>query len=358
MKMKALVISAKKDPRPGYIFDEYEKEYGIARDGTKVWRDAKHEIKEVDVPSISPTEVLIKVKACGICGSDVHTYSKDEDGYIKFAWFTKFPNIPGHEFAGEIVEVGSKVKKFKVGDSVTVEEMQYCGVCDACRTYHFNQCQNLMEPGSTIPGGLAEYVKADEKYVWDIGDIILKYGNDIGYEVGALVEPTSISYHGTVIRSGGIKAGQYGAVYGTGPIGLGCIALMKTSGMAKVFAFEINEHRREMAKHLGADYVFNPLELADQGLTSTDVIMENTKGWGCDLQIECAGKPLIFISGDGSMRGIRRADRQYSAQPSKPSNPGEYGKAYVYGQRSCWEQRKCRQLYIQKCDQYNCVKPL
>ena len=291
MKMKALLITAEKDPRPGYVFDEYEKEYGIARDGTQVWRNAKHQITEVDVPKLQPDEVLIKVKSCGICGSDVHSYTKDEDGYIKFAWFTKYPNIPGHEFCGEIVEIGKNVKMRKVGEYVTAEEMHYCGTCDACRTYHFNQCHNLKEPGSTIPGGLAEYVAIKEKFVWSIKDIISAYGKEIGFKVGALVEPTAISYHGTIIKSGGIKPGQYGAVNGTGPIGLGCIALMKQAGMSKIFAFEVNEKRAAMAKEFGATHVFNPIELSKQRVTAADVIMDVTDGWGCDLQMECAGRP-------------------------------------------------------------------
>ena len=294
MKMKALVISATKAPKPGYVFDEYEKRTGIARDGTQVWKNAEYEVKQIDVPALSPKEVLIKVKACGICGSDVHTHHKDQDGYIGFAWLTKFPNTPGHEFSGTVVEVGSEVQNFKAGDHVTAEEMQYCGECDACRTYHFNQCSNLLEPGSTIPGAIAEYIKVHEKYVWKINEIIDAYGEKDGFEIGALVEPTGISYNGTIIKSGGIKPGQFGAVYGTGPIGLGCIALMRAAGMSKIFAFEVSEERAALAKQFGADYVFNPVELQKQGLDSNDVIMEKTDGWGADLQIECAGKPHLL----------------------------------------------------------------
>ena len=81
--------------------------------------------------------------------------------------------------------------------------MQYCGECEACRTYHFNQCSNLLEPGSTIPGAIAEYIKVHEKYVWGINDIIAAYGEEKGFEIGSLVEPTGISYNGTIVKSGG-----------------------------------------------------------------------------------------------------------------------------------------------------------
>jgi len=289
--MKAWVISAEKAPKPGYVFDEFEKRMGIARDGTKVWKNAVYELQDIEIPKLSPKEVLIKVRACGICGSDVHTYEADADGYISFAWLTRFPNTPGHEFSGEVVEVGGEVKRFKPGDYVTAEEMQYCGECEACRTYHFNQCDYLLEPGSTIPGGLAQYIKVHERYVWDIKDIIDAYGIEKGFMVGALVEPTGISYNGTIVRSGGIMPGQFGAVYGAGPIGLGCIALMRAAGMSKIFAFELSPERMELARQFGASHVVNPAELSKRGKTPADHILEETRGWGCDLQIECAGQP-------------------------------------------------------------------
>lgn len=294
MMMKALVIDATRAPRNGYRPDSYEQRTGIVRDGTQVWKDAVYTVKEVSVPQLLPKEVLIKVRACGICGSDVHTYQKDADGYIGFSWLTKFPNTPGHEFSGTIVEVGSDVVNHHVGEPVTAEEMQYCGECEACRTYHFNQCSNLLEPGSTIPGAMAEYIKVHEKYVWNIDAIIEAYDEADGFEIGALVEPTGISYNGTIIKSGGIRPGQFGAVYGTGPIGLGCIALMRAAGMSRIFAFEISEERRRLAREFGADAVFDPLELQRQGISSRDVIMDLSKGWGADLQIECAGKPDIL----------------------------------------------------------------
>ena len=294
MKMKALVVNAKREPKPGYVFDEFEQRTGIVRNGAMVWKDATYGIQEIDVPEVGPDDVLIKVASCGVCGSDGHVHEKDKDGYINFAWLTRFPLIPGHEFCGEIVEIGKDVDTFKVGDYVTAEEMQYCGYCEECRTYHFNQCNNLLEPGSTIPGAMAEYIKVNKKFVWSINDIVEAYGVEEGLELGALVEPTGIAYNGTIIKSGGIKPGTYGAVYGAGAIGLGCIALMRQAGMAKIFALEVNEERQRMAKEFGADYVFNPVELSKQGIGSREVIMEHTHGWGCDLQIEAAGKPDIL----------------------------------------------------------------
>ena len=192
------------------------------------------------------------------------------------------------------MDVGRDVEHFKEGDAVTAEEMQYCGKCDSCKTYHFNSCTDLKEPGLTIPGGMAEYIVSHERYVWKINNIIKAYGEKDGYEIGALVEPTGISYNATIIKSGGLQPGFYGAVYGAGPIGLGSIALMRQAGVARIFAFEMNPDRRQLALQMGADYVFDPAELRNQQLTSTDVIMEHTHGWGVDIQVEAAGKPFIL----------------------------------------------------------------
>lgn len=106
MKMKALVVHAVRAPKPGYEFDEFEKRTGIVRNGAMVWKDAVYGIEEVEVPQVGDDDVLIKVAACGVCGSDGHVHEKDKDGYINFAWLTRFPLIPGHEFCGEIVEKG------------------------------------------------------------------------------------------------------------------------------------------------------------------------------------------------------------------------------------------------------------
>ena len=294
MKMKALVVNAVWDPKPGYVFDEFEKKSGISRDASRVWRDAVYGIEEVEVPKIKDDEILIKVINCGVCGTDGHVHSKTEDGYVNLSWLARFPLTPGHEFSGEVVEIGKDVDNFKVGDYVTAEEMQYCGYCESCRTYHFNQCNNLLEPGLTIPGAMAEYIAVKKRFAWKIDDIIEAYGKKDGLELGAIVEPTGIAYNGTIVKSGGIRPGTYGAVYGVGPIGLGCVALMRQAGVARIFVFEVNEGRQKLAKEFGADYVYNPVELAKQGVTSTQIIMEHTHGWGCDLQIEAAGKPDIL----------------------------------------------------------------
>jgi len=289
--MKALVLSAEWVPKPGYVVTEFEKNTGKAITGNSIWRNPKLELKEIPDPKPGPKDVIIKVKACGICGSDIHFYETDKDGYILYPGLTKFPVVIGHEFSGEIVEVGKEVKDLKVGDMVTAEEMIWCGECIPCRNGYPNQCKNLEEIGFTINGAMAEYIVIGAKYCWKIDEIAERYGNkDKAFEAGSLVEPTSVAYNGMFVRAGGFKPGSYVAVFGAGPIGLASIALAKAGGASKVFVFEISETRRKLAKEVGADFVYDPREVVP-----SEVIMEETKGLGVSMHIESAGAPSKTI---------------------------------------------------------------
>ncbi len=288
--MKGLVLTADWQPRPDYHVSEFEKATGKAITGNAVWRNPKLVVKDVPKPQIAPDQVLIRVRACGVCGSDMHFYETDKDNYILYPGLTKFPCILGHEFSGEIVEVGSAVKDFAVGDFVTAEEMIWCGYCRPCRDGYPNQCKNLEEIGFTIDGAFAEYIAIGAKYCWKLNALRERYDDDKIFEAGALVEPTSVAYNGIFARAGGFKPGGYVAVYGAGPIGLASIALCKASGAAKVIAFEVSETRRELAKKVGADYVYDP-----RTVKPSEVVMELTGCEGADLQVEAAGAPSKTI---------------------------------------------------------------
>jgi len=289
--MKALVLTAQWDPRPDYPLSDWERETGKAITGSSVWRYPQLRVEEVEEPTIKPDQVLIQVKACGVCGSDIHFYETDEDGYILYPGLTKFPTITGHEFSGQIVEVGSEVTDLKVGDMVTAEEMIWCGYCIPCRNGFPNHCTNLEEIGFTIPGAFAEYIAIGAKYCWKLNALMERFGDEEKvYEAGALVEPSSVAYNTIFERAGGFRPGAYVAVYGAGPIGLAAIAECKAAGAAKVIAFEISEPRLELAKKIGADYAFNPKEV-----TPHEVVMELTEGQGADLHVEAAGAPHITV---------------------------------------------------------------
>lgn len=289
--MKGLVVSAEWSPKPGYVVSEFEKTTGKAITGNSIWKNPSLAVKEVPDPTPGPKDVVLKVKACGVCGSDVHFYETDNEGYMLYPGLTKFPCVIGHEFSGEVVAVGKEVKDLKVGDMVTAEEMIWCGECVPCRNGYPNQCLNLEEIGFTINGAFADYIVIGAKYCWKIDEIAERYGDkEKAFEAGALVEPTSVAYNGMFVRAEGFKPGGYVVVFGAGPIGLASIALAKASGASKIIAFEISNKRRELAKLVGAEYVYNPTEV-----DPVDVILDITKGAGADMLVESAGAPTKTI---------------------------------------------------------------
>ncbi|MCL0056406.1 alcohol dehydrogenase catalytic domain-containing protein [Dehalococcoidia bacterium] len=287
--MRGLVLSAQWDPRPDYRVSEFERKTGKAIEGANVWRHPELEVKEVPQPKAGAGEVVIRVHSCGICGSDVHFYETDADGYILYPGLTKFPVTIGHEFAGEIVEIGSgpESKGFTVGSRVTVEEMVWCGYCRPCRDGFPNHCENLEELGFTVNGAMAEYIAVPIKLCWKIDPLFERYSDEgLAWDVAATIEPTCVAYNTIFERAGGFRLGGYVAIYGAGPIGLAAIQLSKAAGASKVIAFEVSSFRRRLANEVGADAVYNPQEIVP-----SEVIMELTGGTGVDMSVEAAGVP-------------------------------------------------------------------
>ena len=290
--MRGLVLHAEWKPRRGYVPSEVEVKTRKVKYGSRVWRNPQLRLEERPIPDIGSKEVLIRVKACGICGSDIHMYQHDEEGYMLYPGLTRFPCIIGHELSGVIERVGSDVKDLKVGDIVCAEEMWWCGECTPCRNGYPNQCENLEEMGFTLDGGFADYVAVNSKYCWKLNELIDAYGSEEKvYEAGSLVEPTSVAYNAMFVRAGGFKPGGYVVVWGAGPIGLAATALAKAAGASKVIVFEIMRERIELAKIMGAAYVFNPVELKEAGTNPFEKVLDITGGMGADLQVEAAGAP-------------------------------------------------------------------
>jgi scyllo-inosose 3-dehydrogenase len=287
--MKGLVLNAKWDPKPDYAVSEFEKTTGKAVTGSSVWRSPELKVEDVPEPTIGPDDVLLKVKACGVCGSDLHMYETTADGYMFYPGLTKFPVVLGHEFSGQVVEVGKNVKTLKPGDMVTAEEMSWCGHCTPCRNGYPNQCQNLEELGFTVNGAFAGHIAVNAKYCWPINALAEHFGSeDKAFEAGATVEPCCVAYNAVFVRAGGFRPGGYVAIFGAGPIGLHAAALCRASGASKVALFEVSPQRREIARQMGADFVFDP-----QAAPAHEVLRDMTHGEGCDLLVEAAGVPLI-----------------------------------------------------------------
>ena len=168
--MKAVLYHADWDPKPGLKLSEKElRDHRGKADSDKIFRNPTIKMVEMPVPEITkPDEVLIMVKACGICGTDLHLIETDEEGYNLYPGHMKGDMVLGHEFCGEVIEVGTDVVTLKVGDKVAVEEMKWCGRCYSCRKGHVNQCTNLEEFGITAHGAYSEYVVSSERYCWKI----------------------------------------------------------------------------------------------------------------------------------------------------------------------------------------------
>ena len=288
--MRAFYVEADYAPREGYVLSQREKDTGRALRGNKIWKNIRGSVVDRPMPVCGDDQVLLKVGAAGICGTDQHLLRKDADGYTMYDGHSKYPIITGHEFSGEIVEVGKNVKKLAVGDLVSVESMHWCGQCDACRRGMFNQCKDLEEPGLTYDGGFAEYAAVNAKYCYKLNDIMNFYGGDkmTAFELGAMVEPTGVAYNGLFVRAGGLRPGGHAAVFGCGPIGLAAIQLLKTSGAAKLIAFESVPERMELAKKCGADAVYDPTSFKDAD-EQAELLMDLTNGAGISLFAECAG---------------------------------------------------------------------
>ncbi len=315
--MLALRLHGEWVPRKDYVPTPEEERTKKAHHGSRVWKNTTVKLEDIERPKPGPGEVLLRIRACGICGSDIHMYEKDEEGYMLYPGLVgPLPVVIGHELSGEVIEVGSGVNQLKPGDPVTCEEMWWCGVCDPCRGGLPNHCVNLEEMGFTKDGGFAEYMVVPAKYCWKIDRLLDAYrSEDKMYEAGSLVEPTSVAYNAMFVRAGGFKPGAYVVVWGCGPIGLACIALARAAGAGMVVAFEVVSERLELAKKMGADYVFNPRDLEAKSIQPYEKILDVTGGWGADMQIEAAGAPKATLPQmekclaiNGKIAWIGRAD--------------------------------------------------
>jgi len=293
--MKAIRLYAKWDPRNNYRHNPKDIPGKLSWTGNKVWRYPELRVEEVPEPKIEKsTEVIIKVKACGICGSDVHMIQTDEEGYMLYPGLTGLPVTLGHEFSGVIVEAGPEAmnrrtnKRFEVGEPVTVEEMLWCGHCRPCVDGFPNNCENLNELGFNVDGAFAEYIKVESKYVWSLRDLEKVYEGEKLFLAGSLVEPTAVAYMAVIERGGGIRPGDNAVILGGGPIGLAAVAILKCAGAAKVILSEPSEVRRNIAKELGADYVVDPTK---EDLV--EAVLTYTSGMGAKLYLEATGVPQV-----------------------------------------------------------------
>jgi len=290
--MKAVELDAKWDPKSDFKLGHKDIDGKLTYLGSQVWRNPEIKIVEKEKPTIQPDEVLIKVKRCGICGSDVHMLQSYDDGYIYYPGLTAFPATLGHEFAGEIVEVGANAKSkrtgkaWEIGEPVTVEEMVWCGECRPCCDGYPNHCERLQEIGFSIDGAYAEYIAVPSKLCWSLKKLEGKY-DDI-YKIGSLVEPTSVAYNAVIERGGGIRPGENVVILGGGPIGLAAAGILKFAGAGVCIVSEPDPNRAALAKKMGADYIIDPSKES-----FVEKVKEYTNNEGAALYLEATGLPHV-----------------------------------------------------------------
>jgi threonine 3-dehydrogenase len=246
------------------------------------------EIAEVAVPTVGPTDALVRVSAASICGTDLHIYGWDRwsQGRIKP------PVTLGHEFCGVVERVGEEVTAVKAGDFVSAEMHVNCGHCHQCRLGEAHICQNLKIIGIDQDGAFAEFVKIPASNIWKLDAAIPE-------RYGAILDPLGNAVH-TVLA--GPIAGQTVLVTGCGPIGLMAITVAKACGSSTVFASETNAQRRAMALQMGADVAIDPV--SEDAVAR---ILRETSGTGVDALLEMSGNPTAIQQGFAALRAGGRA---------------------------------------------------
>jgi len=280
--------------------------------------ERKFAIKRAPKPVLDKDEVLIKVQCCGICGSDLHTY------------ILGLPGRYGHEYAGDIVAVGSEVKGWKAGDRVTAESACSCNECYWCMQGEMGLCETFLERWGASSGGFATYTKT--KY-----QQLHRLPPGLSYEEAAIAEPTAVALH--AVRLSGMLTGDVVAVLGLGPIGQLVARLAKISGARAVYASETSKSRIKLAKG-AVDEVIDAKKVDPAAR-----ILELTDGRGPDLVFECAGAvaptmqamtmtrkggTIVIVGVCMNLAEIivgSIALRELTIKGSMLFNPGEYGLA-------------------------------
>ena len=240
--------------------------------------------EDLPIPQISDDEVLIKVHATAICGTDLHLYHWNEYAQKRM---TNLPMVFGHETAGEIVEIGKNVTGYQLGDRISVETHVPCNHCWQCRNGNPHICENQHVFGVTDPGAFAEYAPVHK-------DCIVRRKDDISYEMGAMLEAMGAGVHGVEVAQ---VRGKRVLVSGCGPIGLMTIGACKAHGASQVIACDLIDEKLEIAKTMGADITVNSREVDLPAF-----VRSQTDGVGADAVIDITGNPHAIRAGLKAVR--------------------------------------------------------
>jgi len=240
-------------------------------------------LEHVPVPAIGPNDVLIRVKAAGLCGTDLHMYGWDHWAQRR----VKPPLTIGHEFMGEVAAVGAAVTAFAPGDRVSAEGHIACGICSLCRTGQAHICEHVKIIGVDTDGAFADYIRMPESNVW-------KLDPSIPDSWAAVFDPLGNAVHTVMAADVSVKSV---AITGVGSIGLMAIPVARAAGAAKVFAIDVNAQKLALAARVGADATFSA--------TQPDLVEEivrRTGGDGVDVLLEMSGSGSAIDNGLAMVR--------------------------------------------------------
>jgi threonine 3-dehydrogenase len=249
------------------------------------------QLTDVPVPAIRDNEVLIRVRRAGVCGTDVHIYEWDDWARGR----CRPPFVVGHEFAGDVVEVGKLVTDVKTGDRVTAEGHIVCGRCLACRTGNSHVCPNTRIIGVDRDGCFAEYIAMPSLNVWHLDD-------SIAFDIGGIHDPMGNAFH-TVLTAE--IPGSVVLITGCGPIGIFAVGICRAAGAARIIASDVNDRRLALARTMGAHDIVHPDQVED-------AVKRATGGSGVDVVLEMSGIPaaihqafaMVRLGGRVQMLGI------------------------------------------------------
>ncbi len=236
-------------------------------------RDRCVEVRDVPAPYLTEDQVLIKVAAVGVCGSDIHMWHEHQ------SWQIKIPVIMGHEFCGTISEIGKKVSGFEIGERVAVETAAHvCGKCILCRSGNYNLCPERLGFGNLIDGAMTEYVAVRPEILHHIPE-------NVSFEYAALTEPICVANR-AIIEVSHIRPGDIVVVQGAGAIGIFSMMLAQKSGAGTLIVTGTNAdtHRLEIARQLGAHYTINI-----QSEDPMHILRSLGDGYGANLVVDCTG---------------------------------------------------------------------
>jgi threonine 3-dehydrogenase len=248
-------------------------------------------LREVPEPRIREDEVLIRVRRAGVCGTDVHIHEWDDWAKGR----CRPPFVVGHEFAGDVVEVGALVENVRAGQRVTAEGHIVDGMCLLCRTGNAHVCPHTKIIGVDRDGCFAEYIAMPATNVWHLDD-------GISFDVGGIHDPMGNAFHTALTAE---IPGATVLITGCGPIGLFAVGICKAAGASRIIAVDVNERRLELARQMGAHATVRPEEAAE-------AVQQATEGYGVDVVLEMSGVPsairqafaLVRVGGRVQMLGI------------------------------------------------------